>query len=278
MEVVANMSRNKEYGKCRICGEEGRLTFEHIPPSATYNKQSVRIVKLMDLIKAENEDDAYPWVLDQASYTISQRGIGEYCLCKKCNNDTGAWYGVHYKRFVDALMIVYMNMKKQNKDVISVDLKDMRPLPIIKQIFALFCDINYTLTDNDTSIREFLLNKESNVIDREKYRIFMYIMKGDFEKTVGFTALIRLGQPSPLMLSEIATVPVGFILYKDLPNDFETNLTEITSFLDCYYNSIRNIQMPITALEVNSWIPGDFRSKQEIAEEIAQSKERKAGE
>ena len=271
------MTRNKAYGKCRICGKEGKLTFEHIPPSATYNKQSVRIVKLMDLIKAENEVDAYPWELDQASYTISQRGLGEYCLCEKCNNNTGAWYGVHYKRFVDALMFVYINIKKHNKDVISVELKNMRPLPIIKQIFTLFCDINYALTDNDTSIREFLLNKESNLIDRRKYRIFMYVSKGDYEKTVGFTAQIRLGQP-PLMLSEIATVPVGFILYKDLPNDFETNLTEITSFLDCDYNSIRNIQMPIAALEVNSWIPGDFRSKQEIADTIAQSKEKRTGE
>lgn len=266
------MSRNKVYGKCRICGKEGKLTFEHIPPRATFNKQSARVVKLMDLIKAENEDDAYPWELDQAAYTISQRGLGEYCLCEKCNNDTGAWYGVHYKRFIDALMFVYINMKKQNKDVISVELKDMRPLPIIKQIFAMFCDINHALADNDTSIREFLLNKESNVIDRKKYRLFMYVMKGDFEKTVGFTAQIRLGQPLPLMLSEIATIPVGFILYKDLPNDFETNLTEITSFLDCDYSSIRNIQMPITALEVNSWIPGDFRSKKEIAETIEQSK------
>ena len=55
------MSRNKVYGKCRICGKEGKLTFEHIPPRATFNKQSARVVKLMDLIKSENENDTYPY-------------------------------------------------------------------------------------------------------------------------------------------------------------------------------------------------------------------------
>ena len=270
------MSRKKVFGKCRICGQEGELTFEHIPPSATYNNKSVRIVKLMDLINSENKDGSFPWELDRASYTISQRGLGEYCLCKKCNNDTGTWYGVHYKRFIDALMFVYVSVNKRNESMSTFELKDMRPLPIIKQIFALFCDINHSLAEDDASVREFLLNKESNAIDRNKYRIFMYIMKGNFEKTVGLSALLMLGQPSPLVLSEIATVPVGFILYKDLPTDFNTNLTEITNFLDCNYDDKANITMAVSAFEVNSWIPGDFRSKQEIADTIERSRKWKA--
>ena len=51
------MARKRVVGKCHICGKEGKLTFEHIPPGATYNKQSVRMVKLMDLLKAESEED-----------------------------------------------------------------------------------------------------------------------------------------------------------------------------------------------------------------------------
>ena len=266
------MAINKDYGKCRICGKEGKLTFEHIPPSATFNKTSARIVKLMDLVNSEKEEGAFPWELDRAKYTISQRGIGDYFLCEKCNNNTGSWYGSHYKRFIDGLMYAYVIVNRQDMSMFSFELKNMRPLPIIKQIFAMFCDINHALAENDTSIREFLLNKECNEIDRNKYRIFMYILKGDYEKTVGLSAKIQSGQSSPLMLSEIATIPVGYILYKNLPNDFETNLTEITNFLDCDYNSTGNIKLTVNAYEINSWIPGDFRSKKEIAETIEQSK------
>ena len=30
--------RKKESGKCRICGKEGKLSFEHVPPEAAFNK------------------------------------------------------------------------------------------------------------------------------------------------------------------------------------------------------------------------------------------------
>ncbi len=266
------MAKNKVIGTCRICGKDGRLTFEHIPPGATYNKQSVRIVKLLDLIKAENSENALPWELNRAPSSISQRGRGEYCLCETCNNNTGSWYGVHYKRFIDAFMYVHRDVKRENARSVTLELKDMRPLPIIKQVFAMFCDINPNLAQNDQSIRDFLLNKESKEIDTNKYRIFMYIMMGGIEKTAGLTAEIQLGREEPLILSEIATVPVGFILYKDLPKDFETTLTEITNFTECDYSCVAPIKMAVNAFEVNSWIPGDFRSKEEIISTIEKNR------
>lgn len=267
------MAKNKVVGKCHICGKEGRLTFEHIPPGATYNKQSVKLVNLMDLIKVEHEENALPWELERAPFKISQRGRGAYCLCEACNNNTGAWYGMHYKRFVDALMYIYWETRK-NADIrsVSLELLAMRPLPIIKQVFAMFCDINPLLTDNDKTVRNFLLDKESNMIDTDKFRIFMYLMKGGVEKTAGFTASLQIDQGSAIVLSEIAAVPVGFILYKDLPWDYKSPLTEITSFLKFDYNCEAPITMTLNIYEVNSWIPGDFRSKQEIKDTIEKSK------
>ena len=128
------------------------------------------------------------------------------------------------------------------------------------------------LTDNDKVVRDFLLDKESNVIDTNKYRVFMYLMKGGVEKTAGFTAELQIGQGSAIVLSEIATVPVGFILYKDLPSDYKSPLTEITNFLKCDYSCEAPITMTLNIYEINSWIPGDFRSKQEIKDTVEKSK------
>jgi len=272
------MSKRIVRGICRICGKEGKLTFEHIPPGATYNKQSVRLVKLMDLIKAEHDENALPWELDRAPSELSQKGRGEYCLCESCNNNTGSWYGAHYKRFIDAFMYVYMGIRNDNVSNVSLELYEMRPLPIIKQIFAMFCDINPQLTTNDPSVRDFLLNKDSRNIDRSKYRIFMYLYKGGIEKTAGLTAKIFVGKGSHyVLLSEIATIPVGFILYEDMPENYKPNLTEITYFLDYEYSSVAPITMTLNAYEVNSWLPEDFRTKQEILATIEKNKERANG-
>lgn len=272
MFKMGPMAKKRVVGKCHICGKEGKLTFEHIPPGATYNKQSVRLVKLMDLLKAEKTEDALPWELERAPGRISQRGKGEYCLCEACNNNTGTWYGVHYKRFVDALMYAYMQTKKDNIGSISLEMLSMRPLPIIKQVFALFCDINPAFTEVDPTVRDFLLDKESNNIDFRKYRIFMYLMKGGIEKTAGITAALTVGNPEPIVLSEIASIPVGFILYEDLPADYKSPLTEITNFLDYDYSCEASITMTLNAFEINSWIPGDFRTKEEIITTIEESK------
>jgi len=265
-------SKKTIVGKCRICGREGKLTFEHIPPRASYNKQSIRTVELLDVIAAENSEDIMPWELERVRSTISQRGRGEYCLCESCNNNTGAWYGVHYKRFADALMHVCVSAKKANARSAKFELKDMRPLPIIKQVIAMFCDINTALTDTDPSLREFLLNKESQALNKSKYRVFMYLMTGGIEKTAGRTALLQIGSPTPIVLSEISTVPVGFVLYEDLPIDYQTILTEITNFADCSYSDSASITLALNAFEINSVFPGDYRSKEEIKTTIENSK------
>ena len=38
------MSRKPVIGKCRLCGETKKLTFEHVPPETTFNNYSVHIL------------------------------------------------------------------------------------------------------------------------------------------------------------------------------------------------------------------------------------------
>lgn len=251
-------------GKCRICGKEGKLTFEHIPPRASYNKQLIKTVKLLDVIEAENKENIMPWELGRVPYNILQRGRGQYCLCERCNNNTGAWYGSHYKKFADALMYICLSLKKANARSAIFELNGMRPLPIFKQIIAMFCDINTAFTDNDPTLRDYLLDKESRSLDTRKYRVFIYFLTGGIEKTVGRTAVVKVGDPTPIIMSEISTFPVGYILYENLPNDYQTSLTEITNFADASFTDSASITLAINAFEISSIFPGDFRSKEEI--------------
>lgn len=59
------MGKKKPWGICRICGEYKKLSFEHVPPGATFNKHAVRLVNVDDLIEAEKHEDALPWELNR---------------------------------------------------------------------------------------------------------------------------------------------------------------------------------------------------------------------
>lgn len=47
-------------GKCALCGKEGKLTFEHIPPRAAFNSNRARPVGGKEIFKEEvlNDDNS----------------------------------------------------------------------------------------------------------------------------------------------------------------------------------------------------------------------------
>ena len=82
---ATTLAKQPPLGDCHICGTNGKLTFEHVPPRAAFNKWRVRRIPGSDLIGAD---------LDSPSGgEICQRGAGGYTLCGQCNNETGGWYG-----------------------------------------------------------------------------------------------------------------------------------------------------------------------------------------
>jgi hypothetical protein len=77
------MARKKIIDVCHICGVNGKLSFEHVPPRAAFNNR--RVVKV-------GFDDAAHLGPDQVPRgQIQQRGAGAYTLCESCNNWTGNW-------------------------------------------------------------------------------------------------------------------------------------------------------------------------------------------
>ena len=70
------MSRKSIIGKCRLCGETKKLTFEHVPPETTFNNYSVHILSGEQVIKQVADSDILPWDFSDAKGKIQQRGRG----------------------------------------------------------------------------------------------------------------------------------------------------------------------------------------------------------
>lgn len=88
------MGREKKIGICRLCGVKTELTFEHIPPKKSFNRNTgYTISHVGEAIEAlENESSFNP--------TKKQGGIGNISLCKECNEFLGLNYVDAYTDWV----------------------------------------------------------------------------------------------------------------------------------------------------------------------------------
>src|SRR5580693_1774474 len=81
------------FGRCCICGTEGKLSFEHVPPRKAFNDQPLLFAD-KERLRSGGHPDEY-----DTGGKEHQKGSGTYTLCEKCNNDTGGWYGRAYVDF-----------------------------------------------------------------------------------------------------------------------------------------------------------------------------------
>ena len=249
-------------GFCRICGNFGPLSFEHIPPRAAFNNRPVMVANL-DVAMKLGPDEI-------AKGPIQQRGMGAYTLCYRCNNDTGGWYG---KRFVDwcyqGMHILQMAQGKPSLIYINY----LFPLSILKQIITMFFTVNgVQFRKANPELVEFVLNKEKMYLS-PKYRVFVYYnIEGRF-RTVGGAAITNLNKGGkPISLSEISFPPFGYMITfgSNPPDD---RLFEIKHFARYDYSEWTPMELKLPVLPTHLAIPGDYRTKDEIDKQYQENME-----
>lgn len=250
----------KHFGKCALCGKECELTFEHIPPKSSGNMQSVKPVSLESYLKKGNRT---PWDLKGVKYINLQKGMGLYSLCSDCNSFTGAKYGDSYIKDIKALNQIFEEPLPKDTNAIELEIY---PLRFFKQICSHFCSINPGL-----EIASFVLDEESKIFDKSKYRMQMYFTQNRIIRFNSFSAFGNIRTGGIDIISEITAYPVGFQLISNPQKELPYVGFDITSFSDCSYNDKRRVVFPLIIKEVNTIIGNDYRSKEEIIAQIEKS-------
>ena len=178
----------------------------------------------------------------------------------------------HYKRFVQAIGAVVIRNQKKKYAAVKIELNDLKPLAIFKQIMTMFCIINNGCFGDD-ELRRFLLEKDNKTFNKKKYRVFMYLNNGNVERENGLTVIIRNAK-SLVCVSEIVSFPVGYSLYLDLPEDHEPEGIEITSLVDYDYGIQCDLQLFLDRLGINTPYPEDYRTEEEVLASISKHKKR----
>lgn len=260
---------SKHYGKCALCGRECNLTFEHIPPRAAFNSAPAKPVSGNKIL---TNDDRMPWDITGLQYDNQQQGMGRYTLCAECNNNTGTWYGNSYIELAYSVHDIISNPIPDKNQGFGI--KDIYPLRFIKQVLSMFCSINNIGDPRINPLREFVLDKNATGLDHKKYKLCMYFTKGNLMKYAPLSALLKMNDFGfeSLALSEITAYPLGFVLYFDPTSTWGYDGIDITKFADWKYDDIADVVFPICIKEVNDFLPTYYRSKEEIAECIANNR------
>lgn len=254
----------KEMGKCKICGKEKKLTFEHIPPKASFNGQKVEIIKGDELIKTIT-GKRLPWDTSGLKKKVSQNGTKVKTLCSKCNSFTGQHYGSWYVDLVGGFHNFIQSNKPKANEYYEFDLHQIKPLNIFKQIISMFCSTT-SITMTHPIIRKFLLDIECNEFPEDEFRVLLNIFISGIPKITGPTVMSTIRDH--YLLSQIVAYPFELTLimnYDKLKSKDLTHYgTDITNFTKYKYNAEEDIKFKARMIESFTSFPLERRGKDEI--------------
>lgn len=256
------MRRKAEVGICSICGKKCALTFEHVPPKAAFNTQTVDEIPQEEALKLMTEQERLPWDTSGLKKIKKQGGVGANVLCQSCNNNTGSWYMNYYAKFAHTIAKLLSENDNMSLKNLPFEIYDFQPLPIFKAVMTMFCDINNKCF-GDNNLKKFILNKDENRFDKNRYKVYAYIWNGVFARRVGLCGQIS-SRGEILLLSEVANFPLGFVLHINPPPNSKPNAFEITHMVDFNYNESTNMMFDLPINSCNTIWPQDFRDKEAI--------------
>lgn len=251
------MARNKVFGTCHLCGADGELSYEHVPPRSAFNNRPVVRRRAEDLIE-------FGLAAHPRRGEILQRGAGGYTLCGRCNNTTGAWYGARFAAWCHQGM---ETLGRTGGRPSLVYLHYLFPLAIIKQVATMFFSVNNPrFWQKNEELQRFVLDKERKGLS-PRYRFFMYYHLMSSSRNVGVAAWVDTSTGASKVLSELCFPPFGYVLsFGGGPPHPE--MFEISHFATYGYNefAVTEVRMPL--LPTYLGFPGDYRTEEQIARDV----------
>jgi 5-methylcytosine-specific restriction endonuclease McrA len=248
--------REKVMGTCHLCGECGELSFEHSPPRKAFNNNPLLFGE-MEWIRSGGDIEA-------PKVRKGRRGAGAYTLCKRCNNNTGAWYGESYV----SLARQGMEYLRSVRSASFVHLPfHIHPLRVMKQVACMFMSANGpTFQAVQSELARFVLNREARHLPNH-VRVYGFYTVSDRSRSSGVSGLIEgilSDSPKNRLVSEVTFPPFGFLMTFDSPPP-DDRLADITYFADEYgYDDEVTLWLRFPVLPIYTYFPADYRSREKV--------------
>ena len=250
-------------GNCRLCTKFGKLTYEHVPPKVTFNKNTrYKVIDYMDYVKKGDPFER------TTKGKIEQGGIGFYSLCEACNNFLGTAYVPAYQLYLNSFIEF---ARKKDLNAFELTMHEFTALKVLKQITSMFFSINSEdFSENNRDLAEFILDpKSKNFPDR--FRVFNYINTEGQLRNLGVMALGSITSGGIIVASEIAFPPMGHVLTINFDGDLPYH-QEISAFKK--YDIEEKVDFDFKIYRLPTHLPYilDYRDKATIQDNINKQK------
>lgn len=264
-------ANNREIGVCRICGFQGKLSEEHVPPKAAFNNKRFYYeacnILCDDTIDVFMED-GFEGLYKKRKAKKYQGGIRFRTLCEACNNKTGGWYAKDFADWTYQGMGILLSAKGYPTLYYPTW---FYPLRVIKQIITMIFSVFISGHEGQyPDLVKFILNKNLSGLDK-KYRIYCYYNLVGQNRYIGDNFVREPRIDGMIHVSEITFPPYGFVFTINSPKP-DHRLTEITHFVKFGYNELTEHYQRFSTLPTHLPFPLDYRTKEEIAKDIIKGK------
>lgn len=243
-------------GICHLCGANGKLSYEHVPPEAAFNDQRVLEASIHKLIGGDLIRD-----LESPSGKYNQRGAGKYTLCEDCNSTTGDWYAKPYVQFVRQIYPLCHAVPPNSPITIECEIQ---PLNVFKQMLVMFCSAcPPSFSQKHPKLVRYLLNREARDADEQQIFISLYdLANSRAARQAGLTGRIDATGDSHVY-SEIAFPPLNIVMSVNGGSP-DAKLFDVTWFKQYGYRERAIVRLTLNNLAVNSYFPADYRTFDEL--------------
>ena len=246
-------------GICRLCGSNTKLSFEHVPPATTLNRNTKYVsVEFEKLFQSRNI------LKDPPKGKVKQGGIGYNSFCRDCNSFLGSNYVNAYKKWVRGGLELLRNTEYSFH---TYQINEIDPNTILKQIIAMFLAINSeNFVVSFPELSEFVKDPESQELP-EKYKVFCYLTRAERFRYMPYAVQGNFSTGISIQCSEIAFPPYGYVLTID-HHDSINLLSEITGFKNFPIAEKHTLRIRMAQLPTYMPFPLDYRSEEKVNTDI----------
>ena len=201
-----------------MCGTQGRLSFEHLPPRSMGNASRA---EMLDMFQALALLDGR----DPGRGQIMQRGSGSYSLCKRCNERSGHLYVRELKRWSDVGMGVLADLNlaafdsQLEPNYVHLELAEVHPGAVLKQIVTMMLAISppgFAFAPQTVELRDFAQDPDWTGLP-DRFRFYLTLFNGPYVRLNGGSATLTLGPDGggATFLMELASPPFAYVMTVD---------------------------------------------------------------
>jgi hypothetical protein len=241
--------KSKHYGRCRICGEHGKLSEEHIPPKGAENRGLVKVVQWVENLQRFQE--------------ITRHGNGAkvFATCAACNALSNTTQ--YDKAYIDLIQQFLQQCSPpavpENTSLFSFPGKVDRLL-FLKRVMFQFLATNQLPLDSSKvkALRESILDSKAPVALFGK--VFLYAQPSRIDRSTGLFG--KNDGKNNFLAQELATYPLG-TLWDLLGNLPIQGLYDVSSWATAPRGQVK-ISCALTPRPVTYYLPMESASPDEL--------------